>query len=208
MNDSQKMERINKYYKATVIRNPLERLISAFRDKLQHSPTYKGHPTWPEEAKVEILRKFGDVGQLKMWQTSNGSITLRVTFPQFIQWVVETKNDLLDRHFAPQTEIIYPCSMVHDFFGNFKQIGKDMELIIKKLHAPMEQYRNTSLHAPGQKTVDLLEQYYSQVSKEVKHALFRDLYQELDFYYHLYPEERTSHCKLLETDELIQWWRD
>ncbi len=76
-------------------------------------------------------------------------------------------------------------------------------MIIKKLDAPMEYYPNASYHDPSHQTGSLLEQYYSQLSTEVKHALFRDLYQELDFYYHLYPEERTSHCEVLETDELI-----
>ncbi len=75
--------------------------------------------------------------------------------------------------------------------------------MIKKIHAPMKSYHNASAHDPSHKTQNLLEEYYSQLSKELKHALFRDFYQELDFYYHLYPEERTSHCKLLETDQLI-----
>ncbi len=204
MSDSQKMEKVKKYYKVAMTRNPLERLLSAFRERLEHPLEYQHRFEWESQTKMEIVRRFGNVGKLKRWQSGKGSIELRVTFHQYIQWVVDSDNSLLNEHFAPQIEQIYPCRMIHDFIGNFKQIGKDMAVISKKIGAPKEYFTDSGYHDPSHQTGNLLEQYYSQVSKEVKHALFRDFYQELDFYYHLYPEERTSHCKLLETDELIQ----
>ncbi len=202
MNDSQRMERVKKYYKVTVLRNPLERLLSAFRDKLE-SPLVFGKPGRTQTQSV-IVKKYGDVKELEKWTSSKGSFTLQVTFSQYIQWIIDIHNSLLNEHYSPQIDGIYPCRMVHDFFGNFNQIGKDMAMIINKLDAPMEYYNNASYHNSSLHTSSLLEEYYSQLSTEVKHALFRDFYQELDFYYHLYPEERTSHCKLLDTDELIQ----
>ncbi len=204
MNDMQKMAKVKSFYKVTVLRNPLERLLSAFRDKIEHPLIFRAHTGYRPKILLEIVRKFGNLEELEKWLSSNGSFPLRVTFPQYIQWIVDTRNSLLNEHFAPQIEDIYPCRMIHDFFGNFKQLGKDMAMIINKLDAPMEYYPNASYHDSSVQTGSLLEKYYSQVSAKVKHALFRDFYQELDFYYHLYPEERTSHCKLLETDELIQ----
>ncbi len=153
--------------------------------------------------KLKILRKVGNVEELKRWQSGNRSIELWLTFPQYIQWVVDSNNSLLNQHFGPQTEVIYTCRIVYDFYGNFKQIGKDMAMIIKKIDVPMKYYPNTSYHDPSHQTGSLVEEYYSQLSTELKHALFRDFYQELVFYYHLYPKESTRHCQLLETDELM-----
>ncbi len=195
------MKRVMNYYKITIIRNPLERLVSAFKDKLDHPRGTQ----YLARIKLEILRNVGNMEELKSWQNVEElkTLELRLTFPQYIQWVVDTNNSLIDQHFRPQIELIYPCRIVYDFYGNFKQIGKDMAMIIKKIAAPMEYDSNPSYHDPSHRPGSLLEEYYSQLSTEVKHALFHDFYQELDFYYHLYPEERTSHCKLLETDELI-----
>jgi len=54
---------------------------------------------------------------------------------------------------------------------------------------------------PGKETVTLLAEY-SMVSNKLKKALFKDFYQEFDFYYHLFPEDRNSHISLLGITEL------
>ena len=203
MSDVNKMKRVKKYYKVTILRNPLERLVSAYRDKLE-SPLVYGKRGWEAQTQLEILRK-SRTAELENWQSSNGSFTIQISFPEYVQWVVDTRNSALNEHFAPQIEDIYPCRMKYDFFGNFKQLGKDMAIVIKKLDAPVEYFPNVSYHDPRHQTKNLMKDYYSQLDKKLKQELFLDLYQELDFYYHLYPEERTSHCELLETSELIQW---
>ncbi len=143
MNDSQKLERVKNYYKMTI---PLERLLSAIKDKFDTPLRYK-YNKFIARHRMEIMRKFGNLEELKRWESGNRSIELRVTFPQYIQWDVSTNSSMLYEHFTPQIEDIYPCRMVHDVYGNFKQIGKDWAMIIKKIDAPKEYYPNASYHA-------------------------------------------------------------
>lgn len=43
-----------------------------------------------------------------------------------------------------------------------------------------------------------LTDYYSQLPKRLKEKLYKKFFLDLDFYYHLYPEEKNSHIILLK----------
>lgn len=47
----------------------------------------------------------------------------------------------------------------------------------------------------------ILYNYYSQLSLNLKRKLFKKWRMELDFYYHLYPEERNGHKVFLDVNE-------
>lgn len=69
-----------------------------------------------------------------------------------------------------------------------------------KFQVPSEYFYDESYYnTKAEETRSLLEEYYSTVSSELKAALCRDFHAELDFYYHLFPEERESHIDLLAT---------
>ena len=199
LTDLQRMEKVKMYYKFTIVRNPLERLLSAYRNKVEPLLQYNGKD-WMDREKEGLVKLYRSE-DLKRWKASHGSFDLRVSFSEYIQWVVDTRNEELNEHFAPVIDNIYPCRIKYDFYGNFNQLGEDVAKIVEKLQAPPDYFHNMSYHKAGRETRDYMEVYYAQVDKELKHKLFHDFYQELDFYYHLYPEERTSHVKLLEVEE-------
>ena len=82
--------------------------------------------------------------------------------------------------------------------------SSDMAQVLKKLNVSAEYYWDQSEHKPGHETKDYLQYYYSQLSEDLKHRLLEDFHREFDFYYHLYPEERTSHVELLNVNGLIE----
>ena len=56
---NQKMSRISEYYKFMMIRDPLERLVSAYRDKMA-APLMAGYEKlFPDKVKVAILERYG-----------------------------------------------------------------------------------------------------------------------------------------------------
>ena len=199
--DQQRREMVATYYKFTIIRNPLERLVSAYRDKIEPPLDYRLN-NWLRELTENIVGRYRR-DELERWKASRGSFTIGISFEEYIQWVIETPNNELNEHFAPIINNIHPCSIKYDFYGNFKQLGLEVSMIIEKLQAPREYFRNESYYQHGLETTNYVKEYYSQLSLELKHKLFHDFYQELDFYYHLYPEERRSHVELLEVKELI-----
>ena len=108
---------------------------------------------------------------------------------------MDTPNKKLNEHFAPMIELMQPCRVRYNFYGNFKTLSDDMKMITDKLNVPYEYYRNEGrVH---NKTGDLLKDYYSKVSLKVKKALYKDFHNELEFYFNLFPEDRNT-LKLLE----------
>jgi hypothetical protein len=79
-----------------------------------------------------------------------------------------------------------------------------VRLLIEKLNISSEYFTDHNSHGSIQdETHSKLPYYYSQLSDEMKRKLFVRMYNELDFYYHLYPEERWSHVDLLYRQQQV-----
>ena len=203
LTDEQRIHRMMTYYKFIFVRNPLERLLSAFLNKMADPLDF--HIKWDtfENHKKDILRNYRPQ-DLKRWSQCRGNFTLKVTFIEYIRWVIDSDSALLNEHFAPIINDAYPCQIRYHFYGNFKMYSSDMAQIMRKLNVSTEYFWDQSEHKPGHETKDYLQYYYSQLSEELKQRLLEDFHQEFDFYYHLYPEERTSHVELLNVTSLIE----
>ena len=58
LTDREKKMRVVSYYKFMVVRNPFERLVSAYRNKLEEPLLFGFEDRFPEKVKVEILNRF------------------------------------------------------------------------------------------------------------------------------------------------------
>lgn len=163
------------------MRNPLERLVSAYRDKLANGDNDRFAYTV-----TKILAKYKHI--------SNSST---LDFQMYIRWIIDTPNDSLDQHFKPLMYLVHPCAVKYDFFGNFKHLSSDLHLVMEKFNISSELYRDQGYYGSGPNTTTLLPKYYSTVSVDLKQKLVADFSAELDFYYHLFPEEKNSLFQLL-----------
>ena len=132
-----------------------------------------------------------------------GQYELGVDFQTYLQWIVDMPNKKLNEHFSPMIVNAQPCTVNYNFYANFKRLSSEMHLIMKRLGIPSEYYHDEGYYETGQETETLLPTYYSQVSTQLKKALFSDFHAELDFYYHLFPEDRKSHITLLGIQDSI-----
>ena len=201
LTDDQRVNKIKNYFKFIMVRNPLERLLSAFRSKVELPLTFNRLDTF-EMIRRDIVGKYRK-DELDRWQRNNGSFKVQVTFTEYIDWVVNSENALLNEHFSPIIDNSHPCRIRYDFYGNFKLYSTDIAQIIAKLKCNSDYFRNESAHTVGHQTKDYLEHYYAEPSRELKSQLFDSFYQELDFYYHLHPEERSSLVKLLQVEQMV-----
>ena len=175
-----------------IVRNPLERLLSAFINKLS-SPLKNNIEVIDtfELHKRSIMEKYHPE-KLKQWIDSGQMEKIQLDFETYLQWIIDTPNHKLNEHFAPIIELAQPCRIRYHFYGNFKMYASDMEAIIAKLGAPKDWYINRSNHKQGKETSDKMIPFYSTVRREVKEKLIQDFSDELEFYYTLYPEEKDS----------------
>ena len=191
------------YYKMAVVRHPLERLVSAYRDKLEgvikRNKLMGQHENYSNELKLEIFKTIHP-GRYHEWLL-HSSMKYHVTFNDFIQFVVDKPNADLNIHYQPVISLCNPCRVKYDFYGAHKLFNQDAQILATKLGGTAE-YIPGPFHTTNE-TVDLLRTFYSQLSQELKEQLFKDWYSELEFYYYLFPEERNSHKSILKVDEDI-----
>lgn len=193
----QKLHRLSKYFKFMVVRHPLERLVSGFRNKLESPVIFSKRGVFPQSVKRDILKQF-QPKVLRRWHTLHGSYNISVGFPLYVQYVVKKAfRHNLNEHFILETDICHPCAMRYDFYVNFRTITSDIADIIDKFEMNTKYYRNESLHRPGELTREIMHQYFSQLSVKEKLMLLDALREELDFHYSLFPDEKDSHYDIL-----------
>lgn len=197
LSDTQRMERISSYWKFTILRNPLERLVSAFRHRLEAPLDFNGAYNKTFEMIKRSILEDSKPQEFSHWMKSNGSSKLTVDFQTYIRWIVKMPNEKLNEHFIPMIHMSQPCRLRYNFYGNFKQISAEIKLVMQKFDVPSSYFHDKSYYASGHGTATLLQKYYSQLDPKVKLALLKDFSTELDFYYHLFPEDRHTHIDLL-----------
>lgn len=156
---------------------------------------------FPESIKINILQKYR-LKELKYWRFSYKTkpYNISVTFSEFIRYVVESSIPELNEHFQPMIDICHPCLIKYSFYGNFRNISHDVSALIKKFGTNPRFYRDESLHGSQEQTSLLLARYYNSLSHRQKVQLLGTWYDEILFYYTLYPSERGSHKHLLGID--------
>ena len=202
MTDQERLSRVRSYYKFVFVRHPLERLLSAYLDKIAALIPYNvplNVNTYPTRFQADMWGKYTNGKRMQL----KGGFYLNMTFVEYIQWIIDSDQDELNEHYAPLISNAQPCRIRYDFYGSFKLYNSEMSHLIKKLDANPKYFPNVSYHKSGKKTEDLVDQYYSQLPEKLKQKLFQKYYQELDFYYHLYPEDSLSHVHTLGVEEEV-----
>ena len=181
-----------------IVRNPLERLVSGFRDKLRYY--MKDTTAFPYNIIRDIMKRYRS-DDYKKWLADTKAY-YAITFSDFIQYVIDMPDKKLNSHFRPMISICQPCTVKYDFYGAFKHYNDETKVIINRL-GTKEEYRHNEGDHVTYHTEYIVYYYYNQVSQDLKKQLFRRLYTELEFYYYLYPEERNSHKLILNLNEDI-----
>lgn len=201
LTNDDRLRRIENHFTFMMVRNPLERLVSGFRNKIE-PPLLGLSSKFPNYVKRHILKEYRPVDYLQ-WLNTGGNYNISISFPEFVEYVIDTQKEMLNPHFKPMIHTCHPCRVKYDFYGNFKMYKRDVKLVVEKLNMKLEYYPGHSLHTQDHETRVFLEHYYNQLSRRQKIELFHSLKDELLFYYYLYPEERDAHVELLGVHELV-----
>ena len=213
LKDLERIAKLREYFKFTMIRNPLERLVSAYRDKIepplefcdhdrQHDPLVYSRKDMKNMEYFQahrrlILSKYHPT-IFKMWAQANGYYSLSVDFVTYVKWIVDTGDVNLNEHFSSIIFNAAPCRVRYHLYLNFKNYSREVRLLIQKLNTSAEYFVDQNSHSsPQEETRATLPHYYSLLSAELKRRLFAHIERDLDFYYHLFPEEQFSHVELL-----------
>ncbi|XP_018416313.1 PREDICTED: carbohydrate sulfotransferase 9-like [Nanorana parkeri] len=150
-------ELLANYTKVMFTRDPLQRVVSAYRDKFLH------------EDDVYYSKTIAGVIKRRLKVNSTGPIT----FQQFVSFIVVENPSHRDTHWKPMFQLCDPCRIQYDVIGKFESMTQDAEFVLKTIKAPKDmRYPSLKHHANDSRTNgDITEQYL----KTLPHDLYRRL---------------------------------
>ncbi|OCT64814.1 carbohydrate sulfotransferase 9 [Xenopus laevis] len=150
---------LNNYTTVMFTRDPLERLVSAYRDKFLHDEEYYYSKTLANMIKRSVRK--------------NGNLTERISFKEFANFIVSENPNYRDIHWKPMLELCDPCNIHYDIVGKFETIKEDAAYVLRSIRAPKDLvYPDIKHYSNETRTNDLISKdYFTSLPK----ALFKKL---------------------------------
>ncbi|XP_067446850.1 carbohydrate sulfotransferase 8-like isoform X1 [Thunnus thynnus] len=121
-------ERLRSYNKVLFVREPFERLVSAFRDKFE-SPNSYYHPVFGRP----IISRYRANASRTALRTGAG-----VTFREFVQYLLDVRRPVgMDIHWEPVSQLCNPCLLRYNFIGKFERLEEEANFLLQSVGAPM-----------------------------------------------------------------------
>ena len=115
--------RLDDYYKITFVRHPLERLRSAYVDKIRGG----------SETFSDLVRKIANFNR----GPGTHNITAKpVTFSEFVSWLIHTfreRVEIMDIHWEPMYSCCHPCDIDYDFIGHQETFEADVSYVLRNV---------------------------------------------------------------------------
>ena len=157
-------KRFETYTSVLFVRNPFTRALSAYRDKFQSSRSLDHN----------VVRNLYENKMLayrnrSIFESQYPNRTVGVTFGEYVKFLSDQRQrSHYDEHWAPMSEICFPCQMKYDIIGKLESFEEDSRLIFNKLGTP--ELLDVALRRPPHTTHSSeslqIQQYFKTLSKE------------------------------------------
>jgi len=152
------IHRLSTYYKFLFVRDPLERLLSAYKDKFS---TYNKYTRYFQHRYGRaIIRKYrknpSDVSLLHGHD---------VTFSEFINYVIHLGNKTgeFNPHWRQYSSLCFPCNIGYNFIGHMESMKDDSQYVLGRILSSSCPPEFPSSH---KRTSDVrTQEFYSQISR-------------------------------------------
>ena len=152
--------RLKSYYKFLFVRDPFERLASAYRNKFVESYNV----TFFERTYGRyIIRKF----------RTNLSRNRRISFKEFINYILDGESKVMNTHWQLYDELCRPCLVWYDFIGHFEDIKQDSSDLLKilgldnRVAFPLNMSSNYKVPSSA-----LMQKYFTELPRLYKQRLY------------------------------------
>lgn len=175
--EEERRQVLSEYTKFVVVRHPFERLLSAFRNKLESDQASALY--FHQRIGRQIIRSFRP-------NASNDSLALGndVTFTEFVQYLLTPEmsmnyrqaNQSYNEHWEPIANLCAPCHVKYNLIGKYETLIDDSALALQTLNVDWVTF------PAGQRTSgtsEKLRRYYDNLPIHMIRNLYK-LY-ETDF---------------------------
>ncbi|XP_045511309.1 carbohydrate sulfotransferase 11 [Colias croceus] len=159
---------LENYHKMIIVRNPFERLLSAYRNKLEgDTPSAK---YFQDRVGKRIIKAYRE-------NPSNESLEHGhdVTFREFALFLTNKSGDLADvvnnEHWQPITNLCHPCLIKYTLVGKYETLLDDSLLALHTINASNIVQFPRLAHTSG--TAQKLRSYFSQLELPLIRRLYK-----------------------------------
>ena len=174
--------RLDNYLKFMFVRDPMERLLSAYRNKftLRYNQYFKYRygtkiiKKYRQNATKESLEKGHDVG-----------------FHEFIQYLLDPstqKKRPFNTHWRPYYQLCHPCVVNYDVIGKYETLNRDAQYVLKRAGLENVKFPQAPSHQVLARTKEVLNKFYSNISAEVIHELWELYSVDYTMFGYNYPQ--------------------
>ena len=169
--EEQRQYMLKNFYKFVIVRDPFERLVSAYRNKLQRMNL----GNWSPLVK-RIIKKY-------RYNNTETNITgIDVSFTEYVRHLINNPPWMLDMHWMPYEDLCHPCHVKYDFIGSIDNLDRDVTHAMRQIHANETKHhviRNSAARTKTKQTTagflkELSRKYFDQLLAVYKtdHELF------------------------------------
>ncbi|XP_060095272.1 carbohydrate sulfotransferase 14 [Heteronotia binoei] len=114
--------RLKHYFKFIFVRDPMERLLSAYRNKFGEIKEYQ------LKYGVEIVNRY----RKNPGKTTGDD----VTFSEFLRYLLDEEVEKMNEHWMPIYSLCQPCAVRYDFIGSYERLNEDANYVLERVQAP------------------------------------------------------------------------
>lgn len=158
------------YTSFLMVRHPFERLLSAYRNKLEDNQASAKY--FQVRIGRYIIKKYRQNPTKEELEKGDN-----VSFREFVRYLIDEKlgGESANEHWKPIYQLCFPCALNYSFIGKYETFEEDSQAVLTMIGAAHVQFPRSR---PSQ-TLNRLKRYFQQLSLTEIESLYR-LY-EIDF---------------------------
>ncbi|XP_047346385.1 carbohydrate sulfotransferase 11-like [Vespa velutina] len=164
LNLNKTLKKLRATKKFLIVRHPFERLLSAYRDKLEHM-----------NGREYYYKRFGRHITHKYRKHKNSTRTkLEPTFEEFLEFIVHEK--YFDEHWAPYYDTCKPCMIHYDYILKFETFQEDHRFFMQETGLKYYLYKKSgfkNINPHGRTTSNLLRKYLENIPKLLLQKIYK-----------------------------------
>lgn len=176
--------RLKNYFKFMFVREPMSRLLSAYRNKFGEIVSYQ------KKYGVEIIKKYRK-GYIKDSKLAGDD----VTFDEFVHYLLDEDVERMNEHWMPMYNLCQPCAVTYDFIGSYETLERDAEFVLRQIKAPPEVRfpERQAWYKPV--TAETLHYYLCSLPQKLLRELLPKYILDFSLFTYPLPNMTTKYCR-------------
>ena len=173
--------RLNTYYKFLVVRDPHERILSAYLDKfVNRDPEF-----------LDIYGKLANKLRREGRMTKPTPIDSPLSFSDLIDVIITeySAGNRLDQHWDTYENLCQTCNLRFDYIAKFDTYSSDSQPLIKRMCQGLACQKHMYEENKAKTSSDNVRKYYGQLSPGQLSAIRRIYQRDMDGFGYKYEDE-------------------